>query len=341
MRQPRIAIVVALFALGCGSAGASGPSSRTARTVGEPPLDWAMLLPIETDGVVRLDLARMRRSPHRESLQPVFDQLLSGVADPAMQEGLAGLIERTDLVLVAFVPAGPDEEDEILILARGGYAPDEIERLNAATSDGQGSRAIEVRGRRVWIGADPEDPTAMAQLRPDTLALTADSERMERLIARIGMPAGTPRWPPSLRALIEATRLEEATFGLALANRSMGEEMGEPMTMSLAGTADADGPLDLEVLIELGDPGLAAAGAVFFEAMIRELAGAAGGESFALGSLARMARIEASGTRVRGSIHADRTEAQQLVPGLMGLLRDGLSEEEAEPDILSPMPTPL
>ncbi len=86
------------------------------------------------------------------------------------------------------------------------------------------------------------------------------------------------------------------------------------MAMTLAGTAD--------------------------EAMVQELAASAVGESFALGELAQLTRFEANGTRIRGSIHAEARSAQQLVPGLMGLLRDGF-EEEAPPAIASPLPTPL
>ncbi len=344
MHEPSIFSVlpasIALLALaGCGAA-AAPPAATTAAREPEPPLDWALLLPIETEGLVRLDLARMRRSSHRDALAPLVGELLGDAQDGDLRAGLASLVDRTDLVVVALLPDEREgDEDEVLVLARGDYAPDEIERLEAVS--GGGSRTLELRGQRVWVGSDPEDTTALAQLRPDTLALTATPAQMERLIARTSMAGGAPRWPPSVRALVEATRLEQATFGVAFANRRMGPDDGEPLDISLAGTADADGPLDVEVLVEVGDATLAAAGAIFLEAMIGEIAQSAEGESFALGSLARLARVEASGTRIRGSIHADEAEARQLVPGLMGLLRDGLRGDLEEPDVISPLPTPL
>ncbi len=337
----RWALIAAACAAGCGGAASAGPSATTAAAQDERPLDWALLLPIETEGVVRLDLARMRRSPHNAALEPVLEEMLGDFADPGMRQGLADLIARTDVVLIALMPEAPDREDEVMVLAHGDYAPDEIERLNAAAGDTESSRAIDVRGQRVWIGVDPEDTTAVAQLRPDTLAMTSDRDRMDRLIARTTMASNTPRWPPSLRPLIEASQLEGATFGLALANRRFGPDGLEAMEISLAGTADADGPLDVQVIVEMGDPVMANAGAMFIEGMIRELAQSASGEAFALGSLARLARIQAEGTRIRGSIHADEMEARQLVPGLMGLLRDGMRDEVGDPDVISPLPTPL
>lgn len=320
------------LALGCGSA---APSPRSAADA-DAPLDWALLLPIETDGLVRVDLARVRRSPHRDSVQPVFDDLLAEMADPAMRQSFEALLARTDLILVALLPPGLGTEEEILILARGRYRPDEVDRLEA----GGPARAVNVEGHRVWVGSDPGDGTAVAQLRPDTLAMTATLRRMEHLIARTRMPAGSPRWPPLLRALIEASQLEHATFGLALANHGVSAEDGEIMALSFAGTANVDGPLDVEVVMELGDPTLAAAATIFFEALVQELAASAAGESFALGQLAELTRIEANGTRIRGTMYAEAATAQQLVPGLMGLLRDGLEEGEESPEVASPLPAP-
>lgn len=324
----RILLVLALFALGCG---ASAPSPQSAADA-EPALDWALLLPIETDGLVRVDLARVRRSPHRASVQPVFDDLLIGMAQPAMREALGELLARTDVILVGLMPPELGIEDEALILARGSYRPDEVARMRRAAS------SVDVDGHRVWVGE--EDGSAFAQLRGDTVAMTASLDRMERLIARTQMRSGPPRWPPALRALVEASDLERATIGLALANRGVAPEEGDIMAMTLAGTADVDGPLDVQLFVELGDPTLAAVATVFFEAMVQELAASAVGESFALGELAQLTRFEANGTRIRGSIHAEARSAQQLVPGLMGLLRDGF-EEEAPPAIASPLPTPL
>lgn len=326
----RILPILALLVVGCG---ASAPDPRSARER-EGALDWALLLPIETDGLVRVDLARVRRSPHRASVEPVFDDFLVEMAEPAMRQGFAELLTRTDVILVGLIPPATGVEDEVLILARGTYRPDEL-----ASLPGEG-RTVTVEGHPVRIGRQGAQRTALVQLRPDTLAMTATIDRMEGLIARTRMASGPPRWPPSLRRLVAASRLEQATFGLALANRGVGgAQEGDIMAMTLAGTADVDGPLDVELLVELGDPALAAVATVFFEAMVHELSSSAVGESFALGGLAELTRIEANGTRVSGSIHAEPAAAQQLVPGLMGLLRDGFEEEP--PALVSPLPTPI
>ena len=325
----RILSIFALLTLGCG---ASAPDPRSAAQ-GEAALDWALLLPIETDGLVRVDLARVRRSPHRASVQPVFDDFLVEMAQPAMRQGFADLLSRTDVILVGLIPPASGVEDEVLILARGSYRPDELASLPG------GGRTVTVGGHPVRIEREGGQQTALVQLRPDMLAMTATIDRMEGLIARTRMAAGPPRWPPSLRRLVEASGLEQATFGLALANRGVGGEEGDMMAMTLAGTANVDGPLDVELLVELGDPALAAVATVFFEAMVHELSSSSVGESFALGELADLTHIEANGTRVRGSIHAEPVAAQQLVPGLMGLLRDGFEEEP--PALVSPLPTPI
>lgn len=322
----RILPVLALFALGCGAA---TPTSRVESA--DPALDWALLLPVETDGLVRVDLARVRRSPHRSSVQPVFDELLMEVAQPSMRDGLGGLLDRTDVVLLGLIPPATGMGDEVIVLARGKYRPDEVSHMAA------GERAALVAGHQVWVQRD--DGVALAQLRPDTIAMTANFDRMQRLIARTRMPPGPPRWPPALRALVEAADLERSTIGIALANRGVAPE-GELMAMTMAGTADMDGALDIELFVELGDPTLAALATVFFEALLQELAASTEGEAFALGELAELTRFETVGTRIRGSIHAEPRRAEQLVPGLMGFLRDGFDEPEV-PTLASPLaPTP-
>lgn len=336
MKHSMVCVLTLSLVLGCGAEHAAGPASSAG---GEAtPLDWALLLPLETDGLVQIDLARVRRSPYRDSLQPVFDALLGELAEPGMQRGFTSLLERTDLILVALVPSGGDEDD-LLILSRGRYEPDEVEKLEAST--GARAQTVDVAGHRVWVGRNVADSTAIAQLRPNTLALTADLDAMQHLIARTRMAPTTRRWPPALRELLDETGLENATFGVALAHRSVGTEHGEPVEMSLAGTADADGPFDLTLLVELGDPTLAAAATVFFQTLVQEMAQSARGESFALRGLAQLTRIETVGSRVHGTIHADQATAAQLVPGLMGLVRDALEEQPEAPSIISPLPTPI
>ncbi len=301
-----------------------------------------MLLPIETEGLVRIDLSRMRQSPHRAVLQPVLDDLLSGVEDGGMRQGFASLLTRTNVVMIALLPSSGDAEGEIMILANGSYDPDEIARLDASGSSADAGAVIERDGHRVWVGRDPDDRTAIVQLRPDTLALTGSMDQMELLLARTRMRGSSPRWPPSLRALVEATNLEQATFGLALANRSLGDEdEEEPLTMSLAGCADVDGPLDIEVLVEVGEPALAQMAAALVASMLEEMARSANAEAFALRRLAQLARIETSGSRILGSIHADRAAADELVPSLMGMLRQELSGDPDAPPFDPSMPRTL
>ncbi len=337
MQHVHVAVFLsAVLLAGCGQDAETAAAGATTAGGEAQPLDWALLLPIETEGLVQVDLARMRRSPYRASFQPVIDELIREADDGSVQRALGELIERTDLVMVAFVPEG--QEDELVILARGRYQPDEIARLEAASPEHE-AELTEIDGHRVWVG-EGDDGVTLSQIVPSTLAMTASLDRMRGLIARTRMARATRRWPPALRDLVEATNLEHATFGLALANRSLGTEDGQPIEMSLAGTADADGPLDIAVLVELGDATLAAASTIFFQGLIRELA-QAGGESFAVGQLADLTQIEAEGSRVRASVHADPTAAAQLVPGLMGIVRDGLAGEEEVPSVISPMPTPL
>ncbi len=338
MRAFSVVAVSLLLALGCGTSPETGePAAPTTAGSERPPLDWALLLPIETEGLFQIDLARMRRSPYRDSFEPVLNELVGEVTEAPMQNALHGLMERTNLVLIAMVPSEP--EDEIVMLTRGRYRPDELAQLDAAAPEHH-SRVVDVLGHQVWVGED-DNPTAMTQLRPNTLALTGSVDRLERLIARTRMAPATRRWPSGLRDVVEATNLEDSTFGLALAHRRIGGERGRPVEMTLAGTADADGPLDISVVVELGNPTLAAATTMFFEGLVRELSERGGGESFALGQLADLAHIEAVGSRVQGSVHAPPDTAAQLVPGLMGLLRDSLVEPEQTPNVISPMPTPL
>lgn len=325
-----IVLLLAAFALACGS----GPGARTAADTG-PTLDWALLLPIETDGLVRVDLERMRRSPHRASVQPVFHGFVEQLVfpEPNTSDGaLDALLARTDVLMIGLLPRGVDAEDEVLVLARGRYRPNELESL-----EGSGNPR-DVDGHRVWVQDDEEGGRAISRLREDTFAMTASFERMDRLIARTRM-ASSPRWPPALRGLVASSGFEDATVGVALSNRGIGAAEGDLTSMSLAAVADVDGPLDVELMMELGDADLAMAATMLLDALVQELARSAVGEAFALAELAELTRIEASGTRVVGSIHAAPRSAEQLVPGLMGLLRDGFQEEA--PTLASPLPTPI
>lgn len=336
-KLPNVAALLALGSLGCGAA---APAPTTARP-GAGALDWALLVPLETDALLRVDLSRARRSPHRESLVPVLEDVVVNAADPGMRSSLGALLERTDEVLIALVPSGmPSVEEDVLVLARGRFGADELERLGRGTPAGS-TEALDLEGHQVRAELDGLDTiAALAQVRRDTMVLTGSVEPMQRLLSRLRMEGGSPRWPPAVRALVEASGMERATFGLVMANRTIGAYEGEVMPMSMASWADADGPLDIRIVMELGDPTLAAAAAVFVTALVDELGQEVEGEAFALAELAELARIEASGTQVRGSIHAERATADQLVPGLMGLLRDGLTGD-ALPPLGQELPTPI
>jgi hypothetical protein len=347
MRYRIVPALCAWLLASCGSAPTPAATAEEAlRTAQVGTLDWALLLPIETEGLVWVDLSRMRRSPHHASLRPMVDELLGEVGDPRMRQGLSALVDRTDVVLIAMLPShhlepggGEQEDVEVLILARGSYRSDEVEQLDAL--DPGHTQRLELRGQPVWVGSEGDDRTSMTQLTSDTLVVTESVERMERLLARVGMRGRSPRWPPAVRGLVEASGLEEATFGLALANRSFGDGGEDEIPMSVAGRADVDGPLDVEVFVELGDASLATAAAVFLEGFVREIARSAEGESFALRGVAERVQIEARGTRIRGSLHAERADADQLIPGLMGLLRDGLGEAPMPSLDDNSMPIPL
>jgi hypothetical protein len=343
----RASLALAFLVLtGCGG---SRDATRTAARPPEPELDWAMLLPIETDAIIRVDLARIRRSPHRDSMLPVVEGMIGNAVSPGLQPRLGALLERTDEVLIALMPSEPPEMDEdVLVLARGRYGRDVLAQLQPTGATPSHLERRTIDGHEVHVETDgplagmgDERERALVQLRSDTVVVTDRTGRIEDLIARTRMRSDTPRWPPSLRELVQATGLERATLGLAVANRDLAEPMpGEPVPMSMAGIANADAAFDLELLVELHDPGLAAATAVLFDTIVHELGSSAEEHAFALRQLARSMRFETQGTRVHGTAHADATEAAQLVPGLMGLLRDGMLDG-AMPPLGQELPTPV
>ncbi len=325
-----LAIVTLTGSLATGLAGCGAATPRAETTRGPAPLDFAMLLPIETDSLLRVDLARIRRSPHHEAMLPVVSAMVAGAVSPALRPSLASILERTDEVLVALMPGtSAAQGEDVMVLARGRYERDELNRLDA------GARALDpgwlerrsVDGHLMRIETDGEQTTAAALLRPDTMVATDQVERLERLIARTRMPARAPRWPPALRTLMRDAGLERTALGVVMADRAMGSPVGEPMAMSLVGTADVDDALELELLIELHDPGLAAAAAVLFSAVVHEVGQTTEPDAFALQQLARLARFETEGTRVRGTVRAEPPVADQLVPGLMGVLRVWILDE--------------
>jgi hypothetical protein len=96
--------------------------------------------------------------------------------------------------------------------------------------------------------------------------------------------------------------------------------------VSIAGRADLDGPLSLDVTAELDDPSTAAMVAVIVQGMVQALGRSE--EALPLRRLAELARIEASGTRVRASVRADAETAGRVVPALIELFRDEVSTGE-------------
>jgi hypothetical protein len=331
MNRPFVAAALALALAplaGCGGdAGAeTPPSEASAGDEAPPPLDWAMLVPIETEGLIRLDLARLRRSPHRASIEPLFDDVASELGEGELQRSFSSLLDRTDLILLAMLPERPGRSREVVVLARGDYAADEIERLDAASDAPGQSEAVDVRGQRVWVDRSGRDPVAFSQIRPGTLALTSSLERMDRLLARTRMAAGGPRWPPAVRELVERAALDEATLSLAVARDGLGAGP-EGLSMSIAGRADVDGPLDVQVRLGFENPAMATAAAVVFEGMVQQLSRAPQAGSFALSRLASLARVEARGDQVVGTLHADEATAARLVPALVGLLSGGGAQD--------------
>ncbi len=327
MRARATLVIVVLALAACGA-----PARQVVEPVAPPPvradepLDWATLLPLDTLGFLRIDLERLRRSPHHAALEPLFRELLGEVEDDALRESFASVLERTDLMLVAILPAAAEDgEEELLLFARGDYRPDEIEQLDASAPER--SVPIDVRGQRVWVAGTPGDPTTVSQLRPDTLVLTGTRAHMEGVIARTHMASGAPRWPRSVRGLIEELEIERATIGLAIARQSFGgDEEGDGLLVSIAGRADLDGPLSLDVTAELDDPSTAAMVAVIIEGMVRAVGSSE--DSLPLRHLAERARVEASGTRVRASVRADAETTGRAVPALIELFRDGVSAED-------------
>lgn len=332
MRRALVSLL-ALVLVACGAAPHEATVSSPPQVRAEPnePLDWAMLLPIDTAGFLRLDLARLRRSPHRHAILPLFDELLADIENPALRQAIASVFERTELVLFALLSENADGERRLLFLARGDYREDELEQLE--TSAGGDAVSIELSGQRVWISRSTDDSTAAAQLRPDVIAVTDTEAEMERIIARTRMTDRSPRWPPSIRTLVEASELEQATIGVAMAGA--GFAGGEGPFFSLAGRADLDGPLDIELLADLGNVEAAAMFAAMFEGVFSELARRGEGDFLPLRQLVDRVQVEANGPRVRASMRADRESSDRIVPALLELFRDELGTEDPA------LPTPL
>jgi hypothetical protein len=317
--MPKAVLSLFAFVLGCASLGGSPPPSSQRAL---PDYDWALLLPLEADGLVRLDLARLRRSPHRAAIEPLLAHLLGELADPSLEPAFSFLLERTDVALVALSPKVEGQRRELVLLARGAYAEDELDRMERP----EGARAARVEGIRVWVGAMPGEPTAIARLRPDVVAMTGSLESMRALVARTRMTPSSPRWPPALRPLVEGTGLEQATIGVAFANRSLGDgESG--LHMSVAGSADLDAALDLELMAELDDPALAQLGAAIFVALIEAVARSGMQTAPGARHIADLVRIETTGTRVRGTLHAERDEVYRLLPAILAMVTEDLAPQ--------------
>lgn len=301
------------------------------------PLDWALMLPIETDGLIRVDLARLRRSPHRAAIEPLLEDALGDLGDPGLQEAFRGLLERTDVVLLAMLPDAPGSEGEMVALASGDYHADEIQQLNAASQAPEQSAPIEVRGQTVWVDRSGSEPVALAQIRPGTLALTSSVNRMDRLLARMTMEQTGPRWPPAVRGLVEGASLDGSTISVVLSRDSF-QEGPEGLSMAIAGRADVDGPLEVQVVLDFEEPAMAQMAAMVFEGMVQGMAQSTEPEAFALRRLASLARIEARGNQVVGSLSADAATAAQLIPSLVELLtQDDAPDDTATPPGATPL----
>lgn len=325
--------LLALSLVACGAAAPPAPVAPPAPAAVEAQavLDWATLLPIDTLGFLRIDLARLRRSSHRAALESLFDGLLEDIDDGALRQRLESVLERTELMLIAMVPSG--EESEALLFARGAYHPDELERLDEHSPER--SVPIDVGGQRVWISGEADDTSAMSLLSPDTLVFAGTRGHMEGVIARTRMASGSPRWPQSVRGLVEELDLEQATIGLAMARQDLAGGEGEnALFASVVGRADLDGPLSIDVSVELDDPLTAMMMATVLDGMVQAAGRSAG--SMELRHLAELARIEAIGTRVSAALHADEETTGRMVPALIQLLRDEAPAGALSPGPLSP-----
>lgn len=326
-------ILLSLLALTVASCGAAPPDVRApAAPVAEAqaPLDWAMLLPIDTNAVIRVDLARIRRSPYGDLLEAFVTRALDELRDEALRPAFEALFDRTDVVLAALGPSGEHGDGSFILFARGAYRPDELERLWASSPESP--LLIEADELRVWSTESSDLAGAMTLLREDTLLLTDSVPRIHGVIARTRMASGAPRWPHPVRELAEDLDIEDATIGVLVGDQ-LPEDDGPPL--SLGGRADVDGPLDVDVRVSLQHEDvsatmLAATTGELLQAFTRR----ADGAPTALTELANIAEIEAHGSGVRVRIRADRETAGRLVPAFVRRVFQELDGEEMPVDPL-------
>lgn len=354
MRWTSWLATVSISALLLASCGGAPEQTSTPTTAGseEPDssarLDWALLLPIDTEGIFRLDLARLRRSAHYPLLRPLLDAAFEGLADlddPNQVRILSSLVDRTDVILIGMLPEHEEGDDaDVVVLLRGDYIANQIPQIMADLGEQDRSVEREIRGHTVWVGTRDSDPVTVAQPQRDTLVLTPDPESMESLLARMSMRSTSPRWPPAVRGQVESARLEEATVALVMASHRLGLDPGGGLGLSLAGRADLDGPLDLEVHIRVADPEAAGAVATMLEAMIEGMTGALAQSpdagASAIARLIRGARVQRAEGEVIASTHLDRAEADAVLPEIADYLRREMADDAPAEAAPTPAPAP-
>ncbi|MCC6876862.1 MAG: hypothetical protein IT378_21335 [Sandaracinaceae bacterium] len=289
-------------------------ATRTAPPAEAVTTDWALLLPLDTQAILRVDLARIRASRHRAALATLLVPLVQSVRQDASAERITELVDRTDTLLLAMVP---DErgEDDALIFVAGGVTLEEL----AGAAYGSEARRERIDGHDAFVGPDG---ACAARLAPEQLVMASSVSMLRATLARTRMRSTGARWPRPLRAAAAQADVEGATFGAIVGSIPL-DEMA-PGGGSIAGAlgADLDDALELRASLHAPDEQTAA----LFAMGVEMLLGTIGSEGPALRALVDAARVRVDGSTVRVEATLDAERTQEILPALIDAVRAALAE---------------
>jgi hypothetical protein len=216
----RLVVVALAVALGCGSAAepeGTTPAGRAEEARRPPPSDPWAYFPTDVRALVRVDTAKLERSPYSASLTPLLARL--GADDGALRLGSIALatadVERlrsTKLVMAAEA-SGEEGAVDGLLVVRGGPSGPAVETWLRDLGSRQ-SPPLQVtkhdRGSlEVW-SVGPLSLAEVTEVEPGFL-IAGTGMTWERMLDRaLGRPGGTPKDDAAFMRLCEKVSCETA-----------------------------------------------------------------------------------------------------------------------------------
>ena len=353
-----LALSIAFAAAACGGSDAQLPEAQHAAGPAVPP-DPVAVLPASANLALRLDLARLRSSPYYATL---VEWAFRGMAVPPDREAsLREVFARTDVLVLAMLDAQGGASEDVVLIARGSYRPDEImQHLRVLLSPSGNAAEVRVESRAETASlahpaAVAHGPEASGAVLADHTWIVTRGSLLDSTLARARQRRPVARQlSPAFEATAARVGFERGALGLVVLNTGgmeavLASELGGSegsmvrSMKTLGARLEVDNGLQLEAVAQTNSNEAAFGIARFIQNELRNLSSNMMLRAMGLGELIAAVDVSSSGAEVVGNLRLTDAQAQSLLARLgtlLALAGHTTDLQVATPPPASPQPGP-